>query len=156
MDHLLARSATEGVGKFRHIAYHVVYSIPPEGVALRHHRGAGCFRAKVAAPDVGVGEEKILQFGVAVLGSLVDIFALGLERVLQAGESDVNAAIVGSIFSGGKLAVLFYPGLGNVLSVFIGDAFVALGRSWWRRRRSTSLSSCRPRRTYGPGRRNRG
>ena len=60
MNHRLSCTAAKGVGEFRHIAHHVVYSIAAEGVALRHHCGASGFRAQFSTPDVGVRKEEVL------------------------------------------------------------------------------------------------
>jgi hypothetical protein len=95
MHHRLSGVAAVGVGKFRHVAHHIVYAVPIEGVSLRHHRGTSRFRTEFSAPDVGPGEEEVLQFSGAVLGFPVEIFALRLESVLQAGESDADTAVVG-------------------------------------------------------------
>src|SRR5262249_51367006 len=80
----------------------------------------------LGAPRIGVGQEEVLKLGKPVGAFVVEGLALLIQRIGQRDQSQVDAAVVGGIFTLGQQAVLLHTGFGNFLGIFIGDALASL------------------------------
>src|ERR1035441_3641801 len=123
-DHLLARLASESLGKLRHVRHHVVDAEDGQRVWVGGNRQTRYLRPDIGAPRVGEGKEEALAIGPAIRTFVVDRLALLLEFALEGVQRDTEAAVVRRILALGQQAILLDPGasLGDVLRVPAGGA----------------------------------
>ena len=107
--------------KFRHVGYHIVDAEHGQRVRVGCDDDARNLRANIRAPGVGVRKEEPLPVSPSVRPFVVQRFSLGFERCFERIQGEMDAAVVGSIFSLREQAILFdaRAGVGNILRVFV-------------------------------------
>src|ERR1700691_3425818 len=126
VHHGLALPAGESLLKFRHVRKRPVHTEPRQGVRVGGDLVARGLWTLIRAPTERIREEEALARRETVGFRRVQRLALRLVDVLQRQHCQMDAAVVGSIFASGQLALLRDAVLGNFLRVLGHDALVFL------------------------------